>query len=139
MEHIKDILNSYKAERINMSPVPIEIIDKLEFLKNPLTLLNPILFANIFTKRQIKILLFIARFSIGCRRSVANLKPSDFIEIGIYSSDIKSELLRLLEAQYIGWNKSTNNLWITEKLLSKSLTKQSSKVSEILSRNLVKH
>jgi len=139
MEHIKEILDSCKAQRINMSPVPIEIIDKLEFLKNPLTLLNPIPFANIFTKRQIKILLFIARFSIGCRRFVANLKPSDFIEIGIYSSDIKSELLRLVEAQYIGWNKSKNNLWITEKLLSKSLIKQSPKVSEILSRNLVKH
>ena len=139
MEHIKEILDSYKAQRINLSPVPIETIDKLAFLKNPLTLLNPILFSSSFTKRQIKILLFIARFSIGCRRSVANLKPSDFIEIGIYSSDIKSELLRLVEVQYIGWNRCTNNLWITEKLLSKSLTKNSPKVSEILNRNLVKH
>lgn len=141
MQSVGEILKQYKTklERDWNSPVSINEIFDFEFLRLPLPLLNAILFNQKFTKRQIKILLFIARFSIGCRRSTAFLKRSEFIKIGIHSSDVNVELKKLLNENFIGWNISKNSLWITQKLLGNSPTKEDRKVSEILSRNLVKH
>ncbi|MCB9790089.1 hypothetical protein H6762_03840 [Candidatus Nomurabacteria bacterium] len=141
MKPVGQILKPYEKKlrkRFN-TPVELEDIHNLEFLRLPLPLLNAILFLHGFTKRQIKMLLFIARFSIGCRRSTAYLRRCDFKEIGIDPSDITSELKRLQDSNFIGWNPSKDTVWITRKLLGNSPTKPSKKVGEILTRNLVKH
>lgn len=141
MKSVGQILKPYekKLRRRYNAPVDMDDILKLEFLRNPYPLLDAILYSPNFTKRQIKILLFIARFSIGCRRSTAHLKQSNFKEIGIYPSDVKKELQKLKKQDFIGWNNGASRLWITRKLLSKTLTKPNEKVSEILTRNLVNH
>ncbi len=139
MKHIKEMLESNSPIGNSGSPVPMSYFDSLDFLKFPLLLFNTLLFKESFTKRQLLIIMFITRFSIGCRRSTAHLKLSDFTEVGLWLPDVKKELLKLIKAGYIGWNKKTGNMWITQKLVSKSLTKNSKKVSEILTRNLVKH
>jgi hypothetical protein len=139
MKHIKDVLENSGPIGNSGSPVPMSYFNSLDFLRFPLQLFNTLLFKKIFTKRQILIIMFITRFSIGCRRSTANLKLSDFTEIGLWLPDVKKEILKLIELGYIGCNKKTENIWITQKLVSKSLTKNSKKVSEILTRNLVKH
>lgn len=141
MKPVAEILKPYKSKlnkRYNL-PVEIEFIKNFEFLWLPLPLLNTILFHHDFTKRQTKILLFIARFSIGCRRSTAHLKRSDFKEIGIDPSDISSELKKLQSTHFIGWNPSKNSVWITRKLLGNSPIKLSPKVGEILTSFSHKH
>ena len=140
MKPVKELIEDKQKQLIKQRtcPSPLDEIFSQEFLRLPLSLLYAILFNYVFTKRQIKILLFIARFSIGCRRSTARLKQADFILAGIHPSDIKRELLRLKTKGCIGWNREDNRLWITSKLLGNSLTKQDAKVGELLSRNLVK-
>lgn len=141
MQSVGEILKQYKKEILKQRNSPVNFTDILshEFLRLPLPLLNAILFDHRFTKRQIKILLFISRFSIGCRRSTALLKRVDFKQIRIHPSDINHELKTLVNENFIGWKKPTNRLWVTQKLLGNSPTKENKKVSEILTRNLVKH
>lgn len=141
MKSAGEIIEERKQQlsRSTNGPVSIENILKLEFLRLPLPLLNVILFDNVFTKRQIKILLFIARFSIGCRRSTACLRQADFMLAGIHPSDIKRALLQLKAKGCIGWNRADNRLWIISKLLGDSRIKLDVKVGELLGRNLVKH
>jgi len=141
MQSVGEILKQYQKEVTRQRNAPVDYADILshEFLRLPLPLLNAILFEYKFTKRQIKILLLISRFSIGCRRSTALLKRVDFKQIGIHPSDINRELNALVSENFIGWKKSTNRLWITQKLLGDSPTKGNKKVGEILTRNLVKH
>jgi len=141
MQSVGEILKQYKKEITKQRNSPVDFTDILshEFLRLPLPLLNAILFDYKFTKRQIKILLFISRYSLGCRRSTAFLKRVDFRQIGIHPSDVNHELETLVNENFIGWKKSVNRLWITQKLLGNSLTKTGKKVGEILTRNLVKH
>lgn len=141
MKSVGQIIKPYekKLRKRYNAPVEFDDIQTSEFLRLPLSLLNAVLFQHRFTKRQIKILLFITRFSIGCRRSTAHLKRCDFKEIGIDPSDITSELKKLQSSNLIVWNPSKDTLWITQKLLGNSPTKPSKKVGEILTRNLVKH
>ena len=141
MKPVKELIENKHKQLIKQRtcPSPLDETFSQEFLRLPLSLLYAILFNYVFTKRQIKILLFIARFSIGCRHSTACLRQADFMLAGIHPSDIKRELLQLKAKGCIGWNRGDNRLWITSKLLGNSLTKQDMKVGELLSRNLVKH
>lgn len=109
------------------------------FFKFSNLLFESIIFNKSLSKRQIKILLLIVRFSIGCNRAVARLKPSDFTLVGIYSSDITQELNKLVSKELIVWKRENNQMWITRKLVSESLQKSNKKVSKLLTRNLVKH
>lgn len=129
MQSVGEILKQYKKDITKQKNSPVDFTDILshEFLRLPLPLLNAILFDYKFTKRQIKILLFISRFSIGCRRSTALLKRVDFRQIGIHPSDVNHELKTLVNENFIGWKKSTNRLWITQKLLGNSPTKTEQK------------
>ena len=79
------------------------------------------------------------RFSFGCKKATAYLKLTDFYKIGFYSGDITKELTRLIEKQYIGWDKDNEEMWINRRLLSKLLAKDEEFASEILRRNLVSH
>jgi len=117
----------------------IKDLESKGFFKFSNLLFESIIFNTTLTKRQIKILLLIIHFSIGCNRAVARLKPSDFTLVGIYSSDISYELNQLVLKELVIWKRETNQMWITRKLVSDSLQKSNKKVSKLLTRNLVKH
>ena len=141
MQSVKEILQSerFKDTLNTISKADYDTISSQRFLKFPLLIVNLIFFDTAITKRQIKILIFIMRFSFGCKQAVAHLKLTDFQKIGFYSSDISKELERLVKKNYIGWNKETETMWINRILLSESLAKDESYASDILRRNLVNH
>ena len=117
----------------------IKDLESKGFFKFSNLLFESIIFNKSLSKRQIKILLLIVRFSIGCNRAVARLKPSDFTLVGIYSSDISYELNQLVLKELVIWKRETNQMWITRKLVSDSLQKSNKKVSKLLTKNLVRH
>ena len=141
MQSVKEILQSkdFKNKLHDFSKADFETISSQRFLKFPILIVNLIFFDKQITKRQIKILIFIMRFSFGCKHAVARLKLTDFQKIGFYSSDISKELERLVAKNYIGWDKETETMWINRTQLSESLAKDESYASEILRRNLVNH
>ncbi len=141
MQSVKEILQSGKfKETLNaISKADYDTISSQRFLKFPLLIVNLIFFDRAITKRQIKILIFIMRFSFGCKQAVAHLKLTDFQKIGFYSSDISKELERLVKKNYIGWDKEAETMWINRIQLSESLAKDESYASDILRRNLVNH
>jgi len=141
MQSVKEILQSkdFKSKLHDVSKADFETISSQRFLKFPLLIVNLIFFDRQITKRQIKILIFIMRFSFGCKQAVAHLKLTDFQQIGFYSSDITKELECLEKKNYIGWDKDTETMWINRILLSESLAKDESYASDILRRNLVNH
>ena len=141
MQSVKEILQlkDFKSKLHDVSKADFETISSQRFLKFPLLIVNLIFFDRQITKRQIKILIFIMRFSFGCKQAVAHLKLTDFQQIGFYSSDITKELECLEKKNYIGWDKDTETMWINRILLSESLAKDESYASDILRRNLVNH
>lgn len=141
MHSVGEILQTeqFKGTLKDLSKPYFKEVSKLPFLKLPLLIENLIFFDTQITKRQIKILLFIMRFSFGCKKATAYLKLTDFYKIGFYSGDITKELTRLIEKQYIGWDKDNEEMWINRRLLSKLLAKDEEFASEILRRNLVSH
>ncbi|MBN1374135.1 hypothetical protein JW962_02260 [Candidatus Dojkabacteria bacterium] len=141
MQSVGEILNENKFKKTfeDLSKPDFKEVSKLPFLKLPLLIENLIFFDTEITKRQIKILLFIMRFSFGCKKATAYLKLTDFYKIGFYSGDITKELTRLIEKQDIGWDKANEEMWINRRLLGKLLAKDEEFASEILRRNLVNH
>ena len=141
MQSVGEILKEtkYKKTFEDLSKPNFKEVSKLPFLKLPLLIENLIFFDTQITKRQIKMLLFIMRFSFGCKKATAYLKLTDFYKIGFYSGDISKELTRLIEKQYIGWDKDNEEMWINRRLLSKLLAKDEEYASEILRRNLANH
>lgn len=141
MQSVKEILQrgEFKDTLNTISKADYDTISSQRFLKFPLLIVNLIFFDRAITKRQIKILIFIMRFSFGCKQAVAHLKLTDFQKIGFYSSDISKELERLVKKNYIGWDKEAETMWINRIQLSESLAKDESYASEILRRNLVNH
>lgn len=141
MQSVKEILQSerFKDTLNTISKADYDTISSQRFLKFPLLIVNLIFFDTAITKRHIKILIFIMRFSFGCKQAVAHLKLTDFQKIGFYSSDISKELERLVKKNYIGWDKEAESMWINRIQLSESLAKDESYASDILRRNLVSH
>lgn len=141
MQSVGEILQSKEFRRTfeSFSRADYDTISSQRFLKFPLLIVNLIFFDRAITKRQIKILIFIMRFSFGCKQAVAHLKLTDFQKIGFYSSDISKELERLVKKNYIGWDKEAETMWINRIQLSESLAKDESYASDILRRNLVNH
>lgn len=141
MQSVGDILkNKPFTKLLNESTKPdFKKVSKLPFLKQPLLILNLILQDKFLTKRQIRIINFIERFSFGCKKATALLKLTDFYKISFYSSDITKELNKLVDKKYIGWDREKEEMWIHRRLLSESLAQDESYASEILRRNLVNH
>jgi hypothetical protein len=137
MQSVGEILQSkeFRKNFESFSRADFDAISSQRFLKFPLLIVNLIFFDTAITKRQIKILIFIMRFSFGCKQAVAHLKLTDFQKIGFYSSDISKELERLVKKNYIGWDKEAETMWINRE----TLAKDESYASDILRRNLVNH
>lgn len=85
------------------------------FTKIENRLFEKILTSN-FTKRQIKILLLIIRFSYGCQKSYAVLKNKDFSYAQVSCYCIKDELRKLVEKRIIRWNPVKDMVWINKNL-----------------------
>jgi len=140
MKSVGEYLKQNFPELVERSTRPnIKDLESKGFFKFSNLLFESIIFNNSLSKRQIKILFLIIRFSIGCNRAVARLKPSDFTLVGIYSSDISNELNQLVLKELIVWKREANQMWITRKMVSESLQKSNKKFSKLLTRNLVKH
>ena len=137
MQTVGEILKETKYQEFT-KPNYEEIL-KLTFLRFPLFLYELEILEPSITKRQIKILKIIARYSIGCKKATAYLNHSDFQKLGFYPSDITKELKKLVSKNYIGWDRDKEEMWISRNLLSKSPTETPDFDSEILSKNLVKH
>lgn len=75
-----------------------------------------VIFTSDFTKRQLKILLLIIRFSYGYHKGYAVLKKRDFSAAGVSPYCIKDELKKLVQMQVIGSDPSHDALWINEDL-----------------------
>ena len=76
---------------------------------------NPILEAVLtssFTKRQLKILLLIIRFSAGCQKGYAVLRKKDFAYAGVSPYCITQELKKLIKRKAIRWEPEKDLVWI---------------------------
>jgi hypothetical protein len=78
-------------------------------------ILDKILTSN-FTKRQLKILLFVIRFSYGLGRKHAVLKKRDFYFAGILPYHVEEELKKLILRGVVKWNPKLGIFWINRNL-----------------------
>jgi hypothetical protein len=69
-----------------------------------------------FTKRQLKILLLIVRFSSGCQKTYAVLRRNDYAYAGISPYCITSELEKLVKLRVIRWDSGRDLVWINPNL-----------------------
>jgi hypothetical protein len=80
---------------------------------------NPVLEAVLtsgFTKRQLKILLLVIRFSAGCQKTYAVLRRNDYAYAGISPYCITGELEKLVRLQVIRWDPGRDLVWINSRL-----------------------
>ena len=68
------------------------------------------------TKRQLKILLLILRYSAGYQKTYAVLRKSDFTYAGVPQSVITEELRKLFWLGVIRWDPSRDMVWINPHL-----------------------
>jgi hypothetical protein len=76
---------------------------------------NPILEAVLtssFTKRQLKIMLLVIRFSAGCQKGYALLRKKDFAYAGVSPYCITQELKKLVKRKAIRWEPEKDLVWI---------------------------
>jgi len=69
-----------------------------------------------FTKRQLKILLLLLRYSIGYQKTYAIFRKSDFALAGVSSAVIAEELRTLYWLGVIRWDPGKGILWINQHL-----------------------
>lgn len=69
-----------------------------------------------FTKRQLKILLFIIRFSFGLNKRYAAFDKKDFCYAGISKYHVEAELKKLIIRGVIKWNPEKRLFWINRNL-----------------------
>lgn len=80
---------------------------------------NPLLervITSRFTKRQLKILLLIIRFSFGYQKTYALLRKNDFAYAGVADSCIKEELRKLERLRVLGWDTKRDTFWLNPDL-----------------------
>lgn len=80
---------------------------------------NPILekvLISSFTKRQLKILLLIIRFSSGYQKTYAVLRRTDFSYAGVSASCVKAELAKLCRQRVVYWYPEKDMVWINPNL-----------------------
>ena len=68
--------------------------------------------ASKFTRRQIKILLFLLRYSAGYQKTYAIVRKSDFALAGVSPSAITEELSKLYWLGVIRWDPAKGIIWI---------------------------
>jgi phage replication O-like protein O len=68
------------------------------------------------TKRQLKILLLIIRFSTGYQKTYAILRKHDFSYAGVSPYCIKAELNKLVSRRVVLWDANRDLLWINPEL-----------------------
>jgi len=69
-----------------------------------------------FTKRQLKILLFIIRFSYGLNQKYAVLRKKDFFYAGISQYQVEDEIKKLIMRGVIKWDLDKRRFWINQNL-----------------------
>lgn len=69
-----------------------------------------------FTRRQLKILLLLLRYSIGYQKTYAVVKKSDFSMAGVSPAAITKELRRLYWLGVIRWDPAKDIIWINHHL-----------------------
>jgi len=67
-----------------------------------------------FTRRQIKILLLLLRYSIGYQKTYAVVRKSDFVLAGVSASAISEELSKLYWLSVIRWDPAKGIIWINQ-------------------------
>lgn len=72
--------------------------------------------ASNFTKRQLKILLFIIRFSFGLNKKHAVFDKKDFLYAGISPYHVDGILKQLVVRGVIKWNPEKGRFWINKNL-----------------------
>jgi hypothetical protein len=87
----------------------------MAYIKIENRILDKILISN-FTKRQLKILLFIIRFSYGLGRKYAVFKKRDFYFADIPSYHVKDELKKVIIEGVVKWNPKLGIFWINRNL-----------------------
>ncbi len=85
------------------------------FTKVDNELLGNILTSDL-TKRQLKILLLVIRFSYGYQKSYAILRKNDFAYSGVSPYCIKEELSKLARKRVINWNPANDTVWVNPDL-----------------------
>ncbi len=85
------------------------------FTKFENEILEKILTADL-SKRQLKILLLIIRFSFGCQKNYCLLKNKDFTYSRVSPYCIKDELEKLVKKGVIKWNPEKEMVWINKNL-----------------------
>lgn len=69
-----------------------------------------------FTRRQIKILLLLLRYSIGYQKTYTVVRKSDFAMAGVSPAAITEELRRLYWLGVIRWDPAKGIIWINQHL-----------------------
>lgn len=85
------------------------------FTKIKNRILDKVIASN-FTKRQLKILLFVIRFSFGLNRKYAVFDKKDFLYAGISPYHIEAELKKLILRGVIKLNPDKKMFWINPNL-----------------------
>ena len=67
-----------------------------------------------FTRRQLKILLLLLRYSIGYQKTYAVVRKSDFAMAGVSPAAITEELRRLYWLGVIRWEPARDLIWINQ-------------------------
>jgi hypothetical protein len=98
---------------------------------NPI--LEKILTSNL-TKRQLKILLLIVRFSSGCQKGYAVLRRNDFTYAGISPYCITNELETLVWLRVIKWDPARDLVWINPRLAEWAVARPGENPGENLRR-----
>ena len=78
-------------------------------------ILEKIITSN-FTKRQLKILLFIIRFSFSLNKKYAVFEKKDFFYAEISPYHVESELKKLIIRGVIKWSPDKRKFWINKNL-----------------------
>ncbi len=110
------------------------------FTKVENELLEKVLTANL-SKRQLKILLLIIRFSFGCQKDYALLKNKDFSYAMVSPYCIKYELQKLVVKGVIKRNPNKEMVWINKNLSEwyvDNLVNSQETFAEIVTKNLPK-
>ena len=79
------------------------------------SILEKVLTSNL-TKRQLKIMLLIIRFSAGCQKTYAVLRKNDYAYAGISPSCVTNELEKLVKLRVIKWDARRDLVWLNPDL-----------------------
>ena len=94
-----------------------------------------------FTRRQIKILLLLLRYSVGYQKTYAILRKSDFALAGVSPSAITEELGRLYWLSVIRWDPAKGIIWVNQHMdewTVENVGETPGRASRIAARNSLK-